>query len=198
VLRYDGTAKVIKIGHTHRTAPGELALVHAFLNTWHADGPRERLDSPERVRDWLAKRSLLPPGRRISRKEFEAVRRLRDALRATIAAGGSATGHRGHEELNALVRNAPLFVKFDLSGRPRLVPGGCGFPAAVARIMAALVAGEAEGNWSRLKVCGNPECQRVFFDTSKNHSAIWCSSQICGNRMAARAYRVRMTPQNRP
>jgi hypothetical protein len=138
-------AKVIKTGHTHRTAPGELALVHAFLNTWHADGPRERLDSPERMRDWLAKRSLLPPGTRVSRKEYEAVRRLRDALRAATAAGGSATGQRGHEELNALVRNAPLFVSFD----------------------------------------------PFFFDTSKNHSAIWCSSQFCGNRMAARAYRAR-------
>jgi predicted RNA-binding Zn ribbon-like protein len=143
------------------------------------------------MRDWLAKRSLLPPGTRVSRKEYEAVRRLRDALRAATAAGGSATGQRGHEELNALVRNAPLFVSFDPSGTPRLVPGGCGLPAAVARIMAAIVAGEGEGNWSRLKVCRNPECQRVFFDTSKNHSAIWCSSQFCGNRMAARAYRAR-------
>ena len=177
------------VPHSHSTAPGELALVHAFLNTWHADGPRERFDSPERIQNWLAKRSLISPGDTVSPRQFDLIRQLRTALRAMIAdAGGAAK----REELNALVQKALLIVQFNLNGRPTLAPAGSGVRGAIARILAAIVAGEAEGNWQRLKVCRNMDCQRAFYDTSKNHSAVWCSSQLCGNRMAARAYRARL------
>jgi predicted RNA-binding Zn ribbon-like protein len=177
--------------HDHATAPGELGMVHAFLNTCHADGPRERFDSPQRMQDWLAKRALIPPEAPVSPKEFEAVRHFRDTLRALIGADTDLprAGPRG--QFNDLARKALLIVRFDAAGKPGLVPAGSGIPAALARIIAAIVAGEAEGTWSRLKQCRNTECQRVFYDTSKNHSAVWCSSQLCGNRMAARAYRAR-------
>jgi predicted RNA-binding Zn ribbon-like protein len=176
------------VPHSHSAAPGELALVHAFLNTWHADGPRERFDSPERMRDWLAKRSLISRTDTVSRREFELIRQLRTALRAMIA---DARGGTKREELNTLMQKALLVVQFDLNGRPTLAPARSGVQGAIARILAAIVAGEAEGNRQRLKVCRNVDCQRVFYDTSKNRSAVWCSSQLCGNRMAARAYRAR-------
>jgi predicted RNA-binding Zn ribbon-like protein len=178
--------------HEHATAPGELGLVHAFLNTWHADGPRERFDSPERMQDWLTKRGLMTPGALVSRKEFETVRHFRDALRASIGADGEDARAGPTGQLNELARKALLLVQFDAAGRPGLAPAGSGVPAALARILAAIIAGEAEGTWCRMKRCGNAECQRVFYDTSKNRSAVWCSSQRCGNRMAARAYRARV------
>jgi hypothetical protein len=48
--------------------PAELTLVNTFLNAWRADGPHERLESPEYKRDWLAKGSFLPPSSRVSRR----------------------------------------------------------------------------------------------------------------------------------
>jgi predicted RNA-binding Zn ribbon-like protein len=172
----------------HATAPGDLALVHAFLNTTFAEGSRERFDTPERLHDWLAKRSLILPTEPVSRRDFEAVRALRDALRAMIA-GRIEPEQR--DALNRMTARAPLVLHFDNKAQPLLVPDSGGVPGAIARILAAIVAGEREGGWSRLKQCRNRECQRVFYDTSKNHSAVWCSSQRCGNRMAARAYRAR-------
>jgi predicted RNA-binding Zn ribbon-like protein len=177
--------------HEHATAPGALGLVHAFLNTWHADGPRERFDSPERTQDWLVKRTLIAPDAPFLRKEFEAVRHFRDMLRGLVGADTDTEQSALPGQLNEFGRKAPLAVRFDTAGRPALVPAGSGVPAALGRILAAIMAGEAEGTWSRLKRCGNAECQRVFYDTSKNRSAVWCSSQRCGNRMAARAYRAR-------
>ena len=179
------------IGYEPRTAPGELALVHAFLNTWHADGPRERLESPERLRDWLVKRSLLAPAARVSVAEFEGVRRLRDGLRRLIGTPADGVAAAELEAINRLGRKMPLVVQFDAAGNPRLEPGGSGVQIAVARILAGIAAGRIEGTWPRLKLCRNVGCQRIFYDTSKNHSAIWCSSQICGNRMHARAHRAR-------
>ncbi len=179
------------IAHEHRTAPGELALVHAFLNTWHADGPRERLENPERMQDWLAKRALILQAVPVSQAEFDRVRRLRDGLRQIIGDSGAEMPRGELDKLNQLARDARLVVHFDAEGAPQLVPEGSGVQVAIARILAAIATGHVEGTWSRLKLCRNAECQRVFYDTSKNHSAVWCSSQRCGNRMNARAYRAR-------
>jgi predicted RNA-binding Zn ribbon-like protein len=162
-----------------------------FLNTWHADGPRERFDSPERMRDWLAKRMLIAPAHRVSAAEFACVRRMRHGMRLLLAASGAELPAAELGAINELARKAELIVQFDDTGRSCLTPGASGVPAAMARIFAAVAAGQLDDTWSRLKVCSNAECQRVFYDMSKNHSAVWCSSQRCGNRMNARAYRAR-------
>jgi predicted RNA-binding Zn ribbon-like protein len=41
-----------------------------------------------------------------------------------------------------------------------------------------------------LRACGNPECQWLFLDTSKNHTRRWCDMKICGNRMKARRFKA--------
>jgi predicted RNA-binding Zn ribbon-like protein len=41
----------------------------------------------------------------------------------------------------------------------------------------------------RLKICGNPDCERLFFDTSKNRTGRWCD-EACGNRMRVRRFRA--------
>jgi predicted RNA-binding Zn ribbon-like protein len=175
----------------HRTAPGELAVVHAFLNTTFANGSRERFDTPERLQDWLVKRSLLSAATRVSRTDLDTVRALRTALRTILGPDDDQVRQHQLEALNGIVRQVPLMMRFDDAGRPGLVPGGSGVQGAIGHILAAIAMGQAEGLWSRMKRCRNEECQQVFYDTSKNHSAVWCSSQRCGNRMAARAYRAR-------
>jgi predicted RNA-binding Zn ribbon-like protein len=177
--------------HDHPTAPGDLALVHAFLNTTIAASARERFDTPDRMQDWLAKRSLMPSTAPISPGEFETVLTLRNALRALLASSDDQVRRKQLDMINSIVERAPLIVRFDDPGTPRLLPGQSGISGAIAQILTAIIAGQAEGAWSRMKLCRNPECQRVFYDTSKNHSAVWCSSRQCGNRMAARAYRAR-------
>lgn len=73
-----------------------------------------------------------------------------------IADAGDATmRNAGCEELNELVQRALLVVQFDVGGRPALAPAGSGVQAAIARILAAIVAGNAEGSRQRLKVCRN-------------------------------------------
>lgn len=176
-----------------KTAPGELGLVHAFLNTWDMIGPRERFDTPERTRDWFVKRSLLAPTAQMSDTDFELVRQLRDGLRRVLATEthDQPVDRKSIWDLNHLAETIPLVVHFDPQGKPGLVPPGTDVRAALGCILAIILAAALEGNWQRLKICRNPECQRTFFDLSKNRSAVWCTTQGCGNRLNARAYRTR-------
>ena len=177
-----------------KTAPGELALVHAFLNTWDMAGPRERFDSPERVQSWFAKRSLIGPSAVLTKSDFEVVLKLRNALRTVLAAASheQPVDRKSVWDLNHAAEAFPLIVNFDQQGMPELLPTGSGVTAALGRILAIIATSAFDGTWHRLKICRNPDCQRTFFDGSKNKSAVWCTTQGCGNKLNARAYRARL------
>jgi predicted RNA-binding Zn ribbon-like protein len=34
-------------------------------------------------------------------------------------------------------------------------------------------------------------CQWLFYDRSRNRSAVWCQMAVCGNRIKTKAYRER-------
>jgi len=61
----------------------------------------------------------------------------------------------------------------------------------IGELLISVTASMAAGTWPRLKVCANEECQRAFFDASRNRSGRWCSMAVCGNRMKGRSYRQR-------
>jgi len=46
----------------------------------------------------------------------------------------------------------------------------------------------SEANFALIKHCGNAQCIRYFYDTTRNRSRRWCSMETCGNRMKVAAY----------
>jgi len=60
--------------------------------------------------------------------------------------------------------------------------------AAIARSGAELI---ADGAASRLRRCGNPNCQLLFCDDSRTHRRRWCSMAHCGNRSKVAAFAKR-------
>jgi len=52
----------------------------------------------------------------------------------------------------------------------------------------------ADGTWSRLKACRRDVCRWLFYDRSRNRSAVWCRMAVCGNRTKTKAYRARKAP----
>jgi AcrR family transcriptional regulator len=71
--------------------------------------------------------------------------------------------------------------------------------AEAARLVIAVVVGDylavrARGEWSRIKVCGSPDCRWAFVDGTRNRSRRWCDMAGCGNRAKNRAWRHRQTP----
>jgi predicted RNA-binding Zn ribbon-like protein len=67
--------------------------------------------------------------------------------------------------------------------------------AAIARSAAEII---AEGSNARLRVCSNPACGLLFYDTSRTRRRRWCSMSRCGNRHKVAAFSRRHSAARHP
>jgi predicted RNA-binding Zn ribbon-like protein len=182
--------------------PAEVARLEAFCNTvdrhtfgGHGAKPagrRELLATPDRLRDWLvAQRLLDDPGAAVGAGDLEQALALRDGLRAWLGAR-QGLGHdraaldRARELLEGLRLQVGLGAEAATLG-----PTGEPVTAALERLAADLATAAATGALARLKICGAPDCQFVYYDHSRSRTSRWCSTEVCGNRMKTRRYRGR-------
>jgi len=181
------------VGQTNE-APGELELVRRFVNTRDVEEGSDELDGPDSLLGWFVGMELLDDGATADERDLERSLALREGLRSMLLANnGEGVEPVDLRELNRAAGSVCLRVRFDKDGRPALQPETPGVSAALGRILAAVVRARAEGIWGRLKVCPNDACQWAFYDRSKNRSGKWCTMEVCGNRMKARAFRQRQS-----
>jgi predicted RNA-binding Zn ribbon-like protein len=76
-------------------------------------------------------------------------------------------------------------------GEARLEPARRDVDGALADLVGIVHTAMADGTWSRLKACRRDVCQWLFYDRSRNRSAVWCQMAVCGNRIKTKAYRER-------
>ena len=173
-------------------APGELELVRRFVNTRDIEEGSDELDSPDALLTWFAGVDLLDDEAAADEKDLERALTLREGIRALLLANnGEEIEAVRIRELNRATESVRLTVRFDHDGRAALRSESSGVSAALGRILAIVVRAMDEGSWGRLKVCPNDACQWAFYDRSKNRSGKWCTMEVCGNRMKARAFRQR-------
>jgi predicted RNA-binding Zn ribbon-like protein len=173
-------------------APGELELVRRFVNTRDIEEGSDELDSPGALLTWFAGVDLLDDEVAADEKDLERALVLREGIRALLLANnGEEIEAVRIRELNRATESVSLTVRFDHDGRAALRSESSGVSAALGRILAIVVRAIDEGSWGRLKVCPNDACQWAFYDRSKNRSGKWCTMEVCGNRMKARAFRQR-------
>ena len=161
-------------------APGRLALLQRFLNTYNHDFPADwdRLETAEQANAWLAKANL---GEVTTDDDAQRLRAFREALRALLV--GRPGAHLGPAHVRIVV---------DAEGRTRLEPAASGAEGVIAAVLGILHEAQLSGDWERMKACR--QCEYAFYDRSKNRSAAWCSMAICGNRTKNRAYYRRQQP----
>jgi predicted RNA-binding Zn ribbon-like protein len=179
-------------------APGRLARVQEFVNTVDIGDGVDQLADPVRLGAWLAERELLDEGERLGTADLQLAVEVREALRGLLLANAGADLDPGAAaSLNRSARNARLLVRFGDDGRAGLEPEpeAAGVERAVACLLAIVYTAMAEGTWARLKACRNHACEWAFYDHSKNRSGRWCTMEVCGNAMKARAYRSRQRPR---
>jgi predicted RNA-binding Zn ribbon-like protein len=173
-------------------APGRLAFVQAFLNTfWDLDGDgSEAWSSPGAYGDWLRARGFHATP---DHTDLERALTLREALREVCLAN-----HDAGEAPEALGRldaiAAAVAKKAALAPSLRtgtLEPAGDGADAACALALGIVFAARADGSFARLKACPHAHCGWAFYDASRNRSAQWCSMSICGNRTKGESFRRR-------
>ena len=119
----------------------------------------------------------------------EAVR-IREALRSLLAGSneeGSAAELRHHLERAAPVLTVTDVGQIEVSLRPSATVG-----QALTQLLAVAFRAQVGGQWSRLKICRNPDCQWAFYDAARNRKGTWCSMSECGNRLNNRTYRQRV------
>lgn len=177
--------------HRHETGHVLETLV-AFVNTAPECAGDERLRSPEDVRAFI-RTWLITEVQDPAEGEIGALHRLRsqfiDALRTADEGDRRAA-------VNELLRGATVAPR--LADHDGLGPHVHYFPtdasladhlrADCAMGMALLL---SAGEGQRLKSCEAPTCRRVFLDSSKNRSRVYCDGRSCGSRVHAAAYRRR-------
>ncbi len=172
-----------------------------LLNSdWHdhlGSGRREdRLEDPAWLGRFLANHHLdtsgIPAGRLVP-----ALRALRVLMRrmADAYAARRAPAPGDWKALNAYLDRAPLSRR--LTPPARGLRPALSFVSRAGRLDALLgdiahAFGEAlaDGEPSRVKICGNADCLWVFYDRSRNRSRKWCEA-TCGNLMKVRRFRSR-------
>ena len=178
-------------------APGELALVQAFVNT-HYDLRAERggeiLVSAEALGDWLEARGLIEGRQRLAEHDLDRAVAVREGLRALAFANNDQIPNvQAIDAMRRASEGAGTEIRIEADG-PRFVAGtATGIDAAIGAMFAITARAMIDGAWQRLKACPGRHCGWAFYDHSRNQSARWCSMKVCGGREKARAYYQRKT-----
>jgi predicted RNA-binding Zn ribbon-like protein len=179
-------------------APGELALVQAFVNTHFdlASGGGEMLASPEALAAWLSERELLERGRRADGRGLDRVLTVREGLRALAFANNDQDlDTSAVEAMREASRGAATEIRLGSDGAHFVIAGARDVDAAVGALLAIVARAMIDGSWQRLKACPGRHCGWAFYDRSRNQSARWCAMKVCGDREKARAYYERRTSE---
>ena len=168
------------------------ALVQDFVNSRDLRPAVDAFGAPDELAAWLRERGLLEPGARVTRRDLEEAKRVREALRDVLSAknGIDVELEPAMAEIDAAARRAGLELRFDPTC-PRVEPTTAGVRGAVGRILVEVYDAMVDGVWERMKACRADDCRWAFLDTSKNRSRAWCSMESCGNRAKVHAYRER-------
>jgi predicted RNA-binding Zn ribbon-like protein len=181
-------------------APGELALVQAFINTNYDLGANggEVFISGDALRDWLAERGLIAGGERFVERDVERALAVREGLRTlAFANNGEAPDAVALDAMRLASRGAATQIRIEPDGPRFEADPATGIDAAIGVLYAITAWAMIEGSWRRLKACPGRDCGWAFFDHSRNQSARWCSMSVCGGREKARTYYERRTRKRR-
>lgn len=186
-------------------APGELAVVQAFINSFfdlEVEWGVDLFATPDSLAGWLAARGLVPAGTTLRDRDRTRAITVREGLRSLAAANneawelvpvdelvlaGDARAATSLAELNRAAGGAGVEVRFEADG-PRFAATGGGLDRALGVLLAITATSMLDGSWRRLKACPGHECGWAFYDHSRNQTSRWCSMAVCGGRAKARAH----------
>jgi predicted RNA-binding Zn ribbon-like protein len=168
-----------------------LSLVKAFLNSADVEEGTDRFETAESIRAWLIEQDVPGSDAAWTDRDRATLVGFREALRALVAAHGSAPPPEALKVIRRAARTAPLTIEFDATGVTDLRPTGRGLDALFARLLGDIASAQLIGTWANLRVCRRDVCRWAFYDASRNHSGVWCTMSICGNRVKSANLRRR-------
>ena len=160
-----------------------------LLNTDDRFHGFDRLGDVELLHPFLVHYGVLMKSETLTRPDVTQLRDFRDALRRFLVEPGDASA----DAFNDFAQAYPLVVRLAADGTSCLearAARGVG-DRVVARQLETLRRAIEDGRWARMGCCGREDCQWIFYDSSRNRSARWCSADPCGDVMKTRAWRER-------
>ena len=176
-----------------KEAPGDLAVVRAFVNTLDIDHGLEELSTPDEVVAWLAEHDLIDKDVVARPGDLRRAALFREALRDLLLSNndGRPVPADAARVLDDVAARARLRLRMGAGGSARLEAEGKGVDAALGSLLIIVYRAMENETWLRLKACRDDTCRWAFYDHSKNRSGHWCSMEVCGSRHKAKQYRER-------
>jgi predicted RNA-binding Zn ribbon-like protein len=180
--------------HEEKPAPGPLLAVQAFVNTRDLEYGTDLLADAETGNQWLRRAGLLGPGGAADDAELRAARELRESIRSVLAHNGRGPAPTATDlgPLEAVARASRPRLTIGPDGQVGLGPDdGGGLADGLLGLLLIVRDAQRDGIWSRLKICGNPDCLYAFYDRSHSRRGAWCDMASCGNLIKNRNLRAR-------
>jgi predicted RNA-binding Zn ribbon-like protein len=185
-----------------KLAPSPLLLVQAFVDTLDLDLGTDILAHPDEARAWLADAGLRggaapPDGARDPgfADDLQLAREVRETIRAMIGrnTGGEALTSAELKPVMQVLSQAQPELEVSAQGEVslRAESPADGVAKGLLGLLLSIRDAQADGSWSRLKLCGNTDCRWAFYDRSHSHRGAWCDMASCGNRLKNRNLRAR-------
>ncbi len=171
-----------------------LLRVQSFINTRDLDQGTDLMLDPQVAQPWLAAAGLMARAKPISAAGLREARTVREGLRALVRPNGGGAEPTAAElsSLQSLTRGRRPAVSIDTDGRIQLAADATAdVRDGLLGLLLIVRDAQADGTWSRLKLCANPDCGWAFFDRSRNRQGAWCTMAVCGNRLKNRRFRAR-------
>jgi predicted RNA-binding Zn ribbon-like protein len=175
-------------------------LINSDWHDYRGSGAHEdRIDNDHWLRRFLA-RCEWSAARLPNSAERESLRQLRHLLGGIVdvVRTGRSPAAADVATLNRILATAPLVRRLthDAAGNQVVLePVAAGIDRVLGEIVASFVTMLAEGDPTRIKICANPDCRWVIYDSSRNRSRRWCDKTECGNLIKVRRYRRRQRDQ---
>ena len=177
-------------------APGELAVVQAFINSLDREGGEEKFSNPGVLMSWAVENRLLAGSARLTRRDLLEARRVREALRDLLEANsGRRVSPEAIEILNRASATARVGRVFSITPIPPTRPGGTTLADLLGQIFLIVIRAKVSGQWVRLKTCRSDICRWAYYDDSRNRTGQWCAMSICGSQSKMQRYRARLVRQ---
>jgi CGNR zinc finger len=175
-------------------APAGLGFVQDLVNTHPTQRPPvadllAELDSAQRwldgaLQNWSHETGVPQHHVLLTEADLDKLRGLRADLTSLLRSADQA-----HDA--TLLPSASVSARVGPGGTALLEPRGEGSRRVGAIVLIEIFTAQHSDVWRRLKICRNDVCSVSFYDRSRNNSAVYHDSRVCGNAIYLRASRAR-------
>ncbi|WP_040805539.1 CGNR zinc finger domain-containing protein [Nocardia concava] len=155
----------------------------ATISDRASTAPRERLETPERLKLWLQATELGVPA--VSSTDLKSAIELREAIYrigSAIAAGRKPNSGDVHT-LNAVAAAGHAKAALQQAHSAWRLTKSAPIRDALGVLATTAIHTLGGPDHSRIKTCEGPGCAGLFLDTSRGSNRRWCSMNTCGNKV---------------